>query len=103
MSTTTSATQAQVRDSVISAAKDVPTLVAAAKASDPALYAALTKTGAGNQWYPVAVSAVSWLAAKYAVGWDATTCSAVAAVVLAAGTGVVHWLTARLAVAQKPG
>ena len=81
-----------LRDKIIADAKDVPSLLASTKDNDPAFYAALTGAHIKNVWIPPIASAVGWAAARYGLGWDAGTCTAVAGGIVVIGTAIFHYL-----------
>jgi hypothetical protein len=72
-----------VRNGIINAAKDVPTAIALAKGTDPALADFLTGkalVGSWTVWVAVLTPAVSWLATQEGFGWDSATSGTVATV-----------------------
>lgn len=86
-----------IRDQVIADAKDVPSLLTGAKEADPQLYAVLTAGGMWKKYVKIGAAAVAWMAAKFGLGWDADTCSAIAGFLLVIGAYVEHRLQPRIA------
>lgn len=96
-----------VRDQIIADAKTLPGLLAAAQANDPVLAnailgkatnAAMTQVGA------VVVGAVTWVAARYGLGWDDKTDEIIAGLITCGAGLAIHWTQVRLhlAVLQEP-
>lgn len=68
-------------DEIVGQAKSLPHLIELAKAADPALAEQLTGKAliaSKSVWGPAASMVVSWAVAKWGLGWDSDTCSAVA-------------------------
>jgi hypothetical protein len=81
----------------IAAAKDLPSLVTGLQATNPALAQQIegkALLASKTPWGTLAVSAVSYLASKYGLGWDADTCTLVAGAGLVAGAYAMRYLTA---------
>lgn len=83
-------------NSAIAAAKDLPDLVQKLQTASPQLAQQIegmpliySKTPVGT----LAVAAVTWAAAKWGLGWDATTCDLVAGAGLLIGSYFMRWLT----------
>lgn len=83
----------------IAAAQDVPTLIKGLQAANPALAEQLTGKpllASRTPWGTLAVAGVSWLASRYGLGWDDTTCAVVA------GAGVLAGAYAMRAITTSP-
>lgn len=89
-------TTAPTRDQLIKDAKNVPQLLADAKAMDPEMYAALTGSHVPTAWVAPVAGAVAWVAAKYGLGWDQDTSDAIAGFIIVACTAAYHYLAPKI-------
>ena len=91
-----------IRDQVIADAKDVPSLLNGAQEADPELYAVLTGGGMWKKYVKIGAAGVAWVAAKFGLGWDTDTCTAIAGFLLVVGAYIEHKLQPRLAPPPAP-
>ena len=77
---------AKAEDAAVSAARDVPTLIAGLKAVDSPLATQLqgiSLIGSKTFWAPIVTHAVTWAVGYWGLNWDAATTEAVA--------GLISW------------
>ena len=94
--TRSEAQTAVVRNDLVAAAKDLPDLIAKAKEVDPALAEQLTAKPLIASKSPIGTlvaGVVTWLASKYALGWDQTTCDLVAGAAVLIGGYMMRYIT----------
>lgn len=97
--TTSSPTLARAENAAVSAANDVPTLIAGLKAVDSPLadqLQAKSLIGSKTFWAPIVTHAVTWAVGYWGLQWDAATTEAVA--------GLISWalMVAARYVARSP-
>ena len=77
--------KASVRSQIISLAQGVPSLVVMAESSDTPLADFLKGKGMAQSrtaWVVIITPLVSYLAAKYGIGWDSGTCGVISTVLV---------------------
>lgn len=97
MSGATTAPAPTVRDQVVADAKSLPDLIAKAQAVDPALAAQLTAKPLLASKSPIGTliaGVVAWLAGRYGLGWDQSTCDLVAGCAVLLGGYGMRYVTA---------
>lgn len=90
------------RDQIIREATSLPQLLAAAKVADPMLFDAIVGSHNKSIWLAPLASAVGWGVAKFGLGWDSDTCTAVAGALLTALTAAWHYFTPSHQIMSNP-
>ncbi|HXT81395.1 MAG TPA: hypothetical protein VN702_17655 [Acetobacteraceae bacterium] len=83
-------------NAAITAARDMPSLIANLKTVDPALAAPLegkALLASKTPWGTLAVAVVSWAASRYGFGWDDQTCALIAGLGIVGGSYLMRALT----------
>lgn len=83
----------ETRDRIIADAKDLPSLIAAAQQSDPALAQALTGkalVASKTLWGNIVGLLVSWAVTRYGLGWSPDTSALVTGLIVIATTAALR-------------
>lgn len=95
-----------VRDQIIADARTLPGLIAVAQARDPVLANAIlgrATSAAKTQGGAAVAGAVTWIAARYGLGWDAGIDEIVAGLITLVAGLAIHWTQVRLHLAVLQG
>jgi hypothetical protein len=83
-------------DRVLNAARDLPSMLNAAEAADPATADKWTGKAlifSKTPWGTLAVAGVAWVSGKYGFGWDANTCDLIGGAGLIVGAYLMRLVT----------
>lgn len=90
------ATRAMVTNVAVSDAKNLPDLIAKVGSVNPDLAAAMISKpliASKTPWGVLLVTAITYGASKYGLGWDETTCDIVGGVAVLAGSYFMRWVS----------